>query len=91
VRRPSQGIKVRKGLFPLTASDRSIANGRGEGVTKLLFDASPGAHGHGRILSGGMVGNHAGDMIGEIALAIEMGADLVDIGETAQPHPPPVQ
>ncbi|MDD2728380.1 dihydrolipoyl dehydrogenase [Malikia sp.] len=83
----AQGIKVRKGLFPWTASGRAIANGRDEGVTKLLFDDGPEAHGHGKILGGGMVGTHAGDMIGEIALAIEMGADAVDIGKTIHPHP----
>ncbi len=83
----TQGIKVKKGLFPWTASGRAIANGRDEGVTKLLFDDSPEAHGHGKILGGGMVGTHAGDMIGEIALAIEMGADAVDIGKTIHPHP----
>ena len=77
----AQGIKVKKGLFPWSASGRAIANGRDEGVTKLLFDDSPEAHGHGKILGGGMVGTHAGDMIGEIALAIEMGAD--------ENHPPP--
>ncbi|WP_373851117.1 dihydrolipoyl dehydrogenase [Delftia acidovorans] len=83
----AQGIKVKKGVFPWTASGRAIANGRDEGVTKLLFDDSPEAHGHGRILGGGIVGTHAGDMIGEIALAIEMGADAVDIGKTIHPHP----
>ena len=83
----AQGIKVKKGLFPWSASGRAIANGRDEGITKLLFDDSPEAHGHGRILGGGMVGTHAGDMIGEIALAIEMGADAVDIGKTIHPHP----
>ncbi len=83
----AQGIKVKKGLFPWSASGRAIANGRDEGVTKLLFDDSPEAHGHGRILGGGMVGTHAGDMIGEVALAIEMGADAVDIGKTIHPHP----
>ena len=90
-----QGIKVKKGLFPWTASGRAIANGRDEGFTKLLFDDSPEAgsgdghagRGHGKILGGGMVGTHAGDMIGEIALAIEMGADAVDIGKTIHPHP----
>jgi dihydrolipoamide dehydrogenase len=81
----AQGIKVKKGLFPWTASGRAIANGRDEGVTKLLFDDSPEAHG--KILGGGMVGTHAGDMIGEVALAIEMGADAVDIGKTIHPHP----
>jgi dihydrolipoamide dehydrogenase len=83
----AQGIKVKKGLFPWSASGRAIANGRDEGVTKLLFDDSPEAHGHGKILGGGMVGTHAGDMIGEIALAIEMGADAVDIGKTIHAHP----
>jgi dihydrolipoamide dehydrogenase len=78
----AKGIKVKKGLFPWTASGRAIANGRDEGHTKLLFDAE--SH---RILGGGIVGTHAGDMIGEIALAIEMGADEVDIGKTIHPHP----
>ncbi|MDP1654651.1 MAG: dihydrolipoyl dehydrogenase [Hylemonella sp.] len=78
----AQGIKVKKGLFPWTASGRAIANGRDEGVTKLLFDEE--TH---RIVGGGIVGTHAGDMIGEIALAIEMGADAVDIGKTIHPHP----
>ena len=89
----ARGIKVRKGLFPWTASGRAIANGRDEGFTKLLFDDSPEGtsdghgRGHGKILGGGIVGTHAGDMIGEIALAIEMGADAVDIGKTIHPHP----
>jgi dihydrolipoamide dehydrogenase len=83
----AQGIKVKKGLFPWSASGRAIANGRDEGFTKLLFDDSPAAQGHGRIVGGGIVGTHAGDMIGEIALAIEMGADAVDIGKTIHPHP----
>ena len=83
----AQGIKVKKGMFPWAASGRAIANGRDEGFTKLLFDDSESAHGHGKILGGGIVGTHAGDMIGEIALAIEMGADAVDIGKTIHPHP----
>ena len=83
----AKGIQVKKGLFPWSASGRAIANGRDEGFTKLLFDDSPEAHGHGRILGGGIVGTHAGDMIGEVALAIEMGADAVDIGKTIHPHP----
>ncbi|MGZ5846284.1 MAG: dihydrolipoyl dehydrogenase, partial [Ramlibacter sp.] len=78
----AEGIAVKKGLFPWTASGRAIANGRDEGFTKLLFDAQ--TH---RILGGGIVGTHAGDMIGEVALAIEMGADEVDIGKTIHPHP----
>jgi dihydrolipoamide dehydrogenase len=78
----AQGVKVKKGLFPWTASCRAIANGRDEGFTKLLF--SEETH---RIVGGGIVGTHAGDMIGEVALAIEMGADGVDIGKTIHPHP----
>jgi dihydrolipoamide dehydrogenase len=83
----AQGIKVKKGLFPWSASGRAIAIGRDEGVTKLLFDDSPEAHCHGRILGGGMVGTRAGDMISEVALAIELGADAIDIGKTIRPHP----
>jgi dihydrolipoamide dehydrogenase len=78
----ARGMKVRKGLFPWNASGRAIANGRDEGFTKLLFDETTHA-----IVGGGIVGTHAGDMIGEIALAIEMGADAVDIGKTIHPHP----
>jgi len=78
----ARGVKVRKGLFPWTASGRAIANGRDEGFTKLLFDEASHV-----IVGGGIVGTHAGDMVGEIALAIEMGADAVDIGKTIHPHP----
>lgn len=77
-----EGIAVKKGLFPWAASGRAIANGRDEGFTKLLFDQESG-----RILGGGIVGTHAGDLISEVALAIEMGADAVDIGKTIHPHP----
>ncbi len=77
-----QGIKVEKGVFPWAASGRAIANGRDEGFTKLLFDAE--TH---RVVGGGIVGTHAGDLISEVALAIEMGADKVDIGKTIHPHP----
>jgi dihydrolipoamide dehydrogenase len=77
-----QGVDLGKSVFPWAASGRAIANGRDEGFTKLLFDKS--TH---RIVGGGIVGTHAGDMIGEIALAIEMGADAVDIAHTIHPHP----
>jgi dihydrolipoamide dehydrogenase len=77
-----QGVKIGVGKFPWAASGRAIANGRDEGFTKLIFDEE--TH---RIVGGGIVGTHAGDMIGEIALAIEMGADAVDIGKTIHPHP----
>lgn len=77
-----EGITLSKGLFPWAASGRAIANTRDEGFTKLLFDADTG-----RIVGGGIVGTHAGDLIGEVALAIEMGADAVDIARTIHPHP----
>ncbi|NCV69305.1 MAG: dihydrolipoyl dehydrogenase [Betaproteobacteria bacterium] len=76
------GVKLNKSVFPWAASGRAIANGRDEGFTKLLFDAE-----HGRLVGGAIVGTQAGDMIGEIALAIEMGADASDIGRTIHPHP----
>jgi dihydrolipoamide dehydrogenase len=78
----AKGTKVTKALFPWAASGRAIANGRDEGFTKLLFDDA--TH---RIVGGGIVGTHAGDLISEIALAVEMGADAVDIGRTIHPHP----
>jgi dihydrolipoamide dehydrogenase len=77
-----QGVKIGIGKFPWAASGRAIANGADYGFTKLIFDEE--TH---RIVGGGIVGPNAGDMIGEIALAIEMGADAVDIGKTIHPHP----
>ncbi|MDX9994466.1 MAG: dihydrolipoyl dehydrogenase [Rhodocyclaceae bacterium] len=79
------GRKVEVAKFPWAASGRAIANGADYGFTKLVFDASEdGAH---RIVGGTIVGPGAGDMIGEICLAIEMGADAIDIGKTIHPHP----
>src|SRR5438034_2608891 len=78
----AQGIKYGKAMFPWAASGRAIANGRDEGFTKLLFDET--TH---RVIGGGIVGTHAGDLIGEICLAVEMGCDPVDIGKTIHPHP----
>ena len=78
----SEGIKVRKAVFPWAASGRAIANGRDEGFTKLLFDSV--TH---RVIGGGIVGTHAGDLISEICLAIEMGCEPADIGKTIHPHP----
>ena len=78
----AQGIKYGKAVFPWAASGRAIANGRDEGFTKLLFDET--TH---RCIGGGIVGTHAGDLIGEVCLAVEMGADPVDIGKTIHPHP----
>ncbi len=76
------GVKVGVSKFPWAASGRAIANARDEGFTKLIFDAE--TH---RILGGGIVGTGAGDLISELALAIEMGADATDIGKTIHPHP----
>ena len=78
----AKGIKYGKGTFPWAASGRSLSLGRDEGMTKLLFDEE--TH---RIIGGGIVGTNAGDLIAEVALAIEMGADAVDIGKTIHPHP----
>ena len=77
-----QGIDYGKAQFPWAASGRSLAMGRDEGFTKLLFDKSTD-----RLLGAGIVGTNAGDLISEAALAIEMGADAADIGLTIHPHP----
>lgn len=76
------GRKVGVAKFPWAASGRAIANARDEGFTKLIFDAE--TH---RIVGGGIVGTGAGDLISELALAVEMGADATDIGKTIHPHP----
>jgi dihydrolipoamide dehydrogenase len=78
----AEGIKYGKAVFPWAASGRAIANGRDEGFTKLIFDEE--TH---RIIGGGIVGLNAGDLISEVCLAIEMGADAADIGRTIHPHP----
>jgi dihydrolipoamide dehydrogenase len=78
----AQGVKYGKAAFPWAASGRAIANGRDEGLTKLLFDEV--TH---RCIGGGIVGTHAGDLIGEVCLAVEMGCDPTDIGKTIHPHP----
>ena len=77
-----RGVAYEKASFPWSASGRSLALGRDEGLTKLLFD--PQSH---RVLGGGIVGSNAGDLIAEIALAIEMGADAADVALTIHPHP----
>jgi dihydrolipoamide dehydrogenase len=78
----AEGIKIGKAVFPWAASGRAIANGRDEGFTKLLFDEA--TH---RVIGGGIVGTHAGDLISEVCLAIEMGCEPADIGKTIHPHP----
>jgi dihydrolipoamide dehydrogenase len=75
-------IAFEKASFPWVASGRALSLGRDEGFTKLLFD--PTTH---RVIGGGIVGPNAGDLITEVALAIEMGADAADIGLTVHPHP----
>ena len=78
----AQGIKVGKGVFPWAASGRSLSLGRSEGITKLIFDPTDD-----RVIGAGIVGPNAGDLVAEVALAIEMGADATDIGHTIHPHP----
>ena len=78
----AKGIKYEKGVFPWAASGRSLSNGRSEGMTKLLFDPADD-----RVIGACIVGTNAGDLISEAALAIEMGADAVDLGHTIHPHP----
>jgi dihydrolipoamide dehydrogenase len=76
------GIDYEKAQFPWAASGRALSNGRDEGFTKLLFDKASG-----RVLGGGIVGPQAGDLIAEVGLAVEMGADAADIGLTVHAHP----
>jgi dihydrolipoamide dehydrogenase len=78
----ARGIAYEKASFPWSASGRSLALGRDDGFTKLLFD--PQTH---RVVGGGIVGSNAGDLIAEVALAIEMGADAADLALTIHPHP----
>ena len=78
----TQGIAYEKGVFPWAASGRSLANGRNEGVTKVLYDAETG-----RLLGAGITGTNAGELIAEAVLALEMGADIQDIALTVHPHP----
>ena len=77
-----QGITYEKAVFPWAASGRALATGREEGMTKLLFDKETK-----RILGAGMVGVNAGELIAETVLALEMGADMTDLGLTIHPHP----
>jgi dihydrolipoamide dehydrogenase len=78
----STGRSVKSAKFPWAASGRAIASGASYGMTKLVFDSETN-----RVVGGVIVGPHAGDMIGEICLAIEMSADALDIGKTIHPHP----
>ena len=78
----AKGFDYGKGIFPWSASGRSLTIGRNEGMTKLLFNKSTK-----KIIGGGIVGPNAGDLIAEIALAIEMDCDVSDIALTVHPHP----
>jgi dihydrolipoamide dehydrogenase len=78
----AQNISIEKTVFPWAASGRSLSIGRDEGFTKLIFEPATR-----RLLGGGIVGTNAGELISEVALAIEMGADAADIGLTVHPHP----
>ncbi|MBT6210535.1 MAG: FAD-dependent oxidoreductase, partial [Woeseia sp.] len=78
----ANGDGYEKAQFPWAASGRALSLGRDEGFTKLLFDKATG-----RVLGGGIVGPHAGDLIAEIGLAVEMGADATDLSLTIHPHP----
>lgn len=78
----AKGLKVGVAKFPWAASGRAIGIGRTEGFTKLIFDEE--TH---RIIGGAIVGVHAGDLLAEIGLAIEMGAEAEDIGHTIHAHP----
>ncbi len=78
----AEGIEYEKAQFPWAASGRALSLGRDEGFTKLLFDKS-----NGRVLGGAIVGPNAGDLVAEIGLAVEMGADAADVSLTIHPHP----
>jgi dihydrolipoamide dehydrogenase len=78
----AKGLKIGVGKFPWAASGRAIGIARTEGFTKLIFDEETQ-----RVIGGGIVGVHAGELISEVALAIEMGCEVEDIGHTIHPHP----
>ncbi len=78
----AKGLAVGVAKFPWAASGRAVGIGRTEGFTKLIFDEHTE-----RVIGAGIVGPHAGDLIAEVALAIEMGCEAADIGHTIHPHP----
>jgi len=78
----AKGMKIGKGVFPWAASGRALSNARSEGMTKVIFDPSDD-----RVIGAAIVGTNAGDLIAEVALAIEMGCDATDLGHTIHPHP----
>ena len=78
----ARGLKIAKGVFPWAASGRALSNTRSEGITKLIFYPADD-----RVVGAAIVGTNAGDLIAEVALAIEMGCDATDLGQTIHPHP----
>jgi dihydrolipoamide dehydrogenase len=78
----AKGLKIGKGVFPWAASGRALSNARSEGITKVIFDPADD-----RVVGAAIVGTNAGDLIAEVALAIEMGCDATDLGHTIHPHP----
>ncbi len=78
----AKGMKIAKGVFPWAASGKALSNGRSEGMTKLIFDPEDD-----RVIGACIVGTNAGDLLAEACLAIEMGADAVDLGHTIHAHP----
>ncbi len=78
----AKGLKIGKGVFPWAASGRALSNARSEGMTKVIFDPTDD-----RVVGAAIVGTNAGDLIAEVALAIEMGCDATDLGHTIHPHP----
>ena len=78
----AEGIPYEKGVFPWAACGRSLSQNRNEGMTKLLFDPKSK-----RLLGATIIGTNAGDLISEMTLALEMGADAEDIALTIHPHP----
>ncbi|MGO4906788.1 dihydrolipoyl dehydrogenase [Pseudorhodobacter sp. W20_MBD10_FR17] len=78
----AKGMKIGKGVFPWAASGRALSIGRSEGITKLIFDPVDD-----RIIGAGIVGPNAGELLSEVVVAIEMGADAVDLGHSIHAHP----
>ena len=78
----AKGMKIGKGVFPWAASGRALSIGRSEGITKLIFDPVDD-----RLIGAGIVGPNAGELLSEVVVAIEMGADAVDLGHSIHAHP----
>ena len=77
-----EGVEYEKAVFPWAASGRALALGRGDGLTKILFEPESR-----RVLGAGITGVNAGELIAETVLALEMGANTEDIALSIHPHP----